>query len=140
MWYNLVVVINIVILAPVPQLDRGLGYEPRRRGFESLRARQKESHSFEWFSFCFVLTWGIRSLRGHRALRKQSGELFLAMMVQDGYCKLVYGRSCRVRCEAAFPLRARQNKKSCRKIGFFVLYYSFFIIQYSLFINFDRIF
>ena len=29
--------------APVPQLDRGLGYEPRRRGFESLRARQKKA-------------------------------------------------------------------------------------------------
>ena len=27
--------------APLPQLDRGLGYEPRRRGFESLKARQK---------------------------------------------------------------------------------------------------
>ena len=25
--------------APLPQLDRGLGYEPRRRGFESLKAR-----------------------------------------------------------------------------------------------------
>ena len=26
--------------APLPQLDRGLGYEPRRQGFESLKARQ----------------------------------------------------------------------------------------------------
>ena len=28
--------------APLPQLDRGLGYEPRRQGFESLKARQKK--------------------------------------------------------------------------------------------------
>jgi len=84
-----------------------------------------------------VLTWGIRSLRGHRALRKQSGELFLAMMVQDGYCKLVYGRSCKVRCEAAFPLRARQKEShSFEWFSFcfvlFIFHYSIFIIHYSL--------
>ena len=28
--------------APLPQLDRGLGYEPRRRGFESLKARHEK--------------------------------------------------------------------------------------------------
>lgn len=29
--------------APLPQPDRGLGYEPRRRGFESLKARQRKN-------------------------------------------------------------------------------------------------
>ena len=40
--------------APLPQLDRGLGYEPRRRGFESLKARQnKWSDTVRCCSICF---------------------------------------------------------------------------------------
>ena len=39
--------INKYIFAPVAQLDRVLGYEPRGREFESLRARLRfKSHTF----------------------------------------------------------------------------------------------
>ncbi len=45
--------VEFVYLAPLPQLDRGLGYEPRRRGFESLKARHNSETEF---------TFGIPSL------------------------------------------------------------------------------
>lgn len=54
--------------APVAQLDRVLGYEPRGRAFESLRARQKFQNyprSFKgpiqkWIGPLFVATWWYR--------------------------------------------------------------------------------
>ena len=49
------------VLAPVAQLDRVLGYEPRGRGFESCRAR----HSMRFFTgphFLFVLQFSVQRL------------------------------------------------------------------------------
>ena len=50
--------------APVAQLDRVFGYEPKGRGFESLPAHQKSSCSFEQelFSFIFALRDAISPL------------------------------------------------------------------------------
>ena len=44
--------------APVAQLDRVLGYEPRGRAFESLRARQSMTKSGTSFEVPFLLACG----------------------------------------------------------------------------------
>ena len=41
MGYNIKVRKNVYV--PLAQLDRVFGYEPKGRGFESLKARQKEA-------------------------------------------------------------------------------------------------
>ena len=39
---------------PLAQLDRAFGYEPKGRGFESLKARQQETVTVMWLFFVFA--------------------------------------------------------------------------------------
>ena len=65
--------------APVAQLDRVFGYEPKGRGFESLPACQIESELCSGsIFFIYKKGEGIRTLRGLTRKRKQSGGLFSA--------------------------------------------------------------
>ena len=47
-----------IVYAPLAQLDRVFGYEPKGRGFESLTAcqKQKVDASHRLFCFSYVLT------------------------------------------------------------------------------------
>ena len=44
MWYYTLAFRNAIAFAPVAQLDRVFGYEPKGRGFESLPACHEKSH------------------------------------------------------------------------------------------------
>ena len=52
MRYNIKVRKNAYV--PLAQPDRVFGYEPKGRGFESLKARQTKQGDIHWISPCFV--------------------------------------------------------------------------------------
>ena len=60
---------SLSAFAPVAQLDRALGYEPRGQGFESLRARHFNNYTLHKHA-CMVLTLNNLLCYNHIALRK----------------------------------------------------------------------
>ena len=71
--------------APLPQLDRGLGYEPRRRGFESLKARQNRRTPtlVGVLLFCGFLKGGFEPRGGSRRITKVASGKFCRRMVRS---------------------------------------------------------
>ena len=62
---------EVLVYAPVAQLDRVTGYEPVGQGFESLPAYQKSRYSVRNSGFSYMLG-GLE-----RPLRKHAGGMFL---------------------------------------------------------------
>ena len=62
------------VYAPLAQLDRVFGYEPKGRGFESLTACQKRGRCK---SICLFFDSPLE--KGFEVAKKQSGELFFCV-------------------------------------------------------------
>ena len=58
MRYNIKVRKNVYV--PLAQPDRVFGYEPKGRGFESLKARQKEAPIVKRWVLLFVFVFTLR--------------------------------------------------------------------------------
>ena len=130
--------VRVTTYAPVAQLDRVFGYEPKGRGFESLSAYQKTVQAFACTVFLHIQK-GMRTPKGVcvEAVQKPR-KAFGTVKSRAPQSLLVTARSGQKGAGAEYPPLSAKTKILSILVGrIFVLYYSFFIIQYSSFIKTD---
>ena len=89
--------------APVAQLDRVFGYEPKGQGFESLPARQNKQYTFRCAACFFVRGVGLEPARGQSVKKTVRWTVF--SFEWRAFLRAVSLRSRRS------SLPARQNKQ-----------------------------